>query len=130
MTFALKFEQKAISDLELDYVKLYIKPEQIKLINEISKMVCSQIDIPIIAMRATTWKAMRNWQVKSNKAISDISNMTPSEKIIATKEIFNLGRKCMKCLLSQPREKSEILVDIAFEKAFKYYIEYLNRTNQ
>ena len=130
LTFAINFEEKAISDLELDYVKLIIKPEQLKFINEISKVVCDQIKIPVLAMRAITWKAMMDWQNRHNKPISEISGMSPPQRIIAAKQVFNLGRKHLKCMLSQPKQESEIILDIAFEKAFKIYVEYLNRVNR
>jgi len=127
LTFAINFEEKAISDLELDYVKLIIKPEQLKMIHDISKAICKQIDMPILAVRATIWRALRDWQIKHNKPISDIVCMSPADKLIAAKQIFNLGKTCLKCHLSHPKQESEILIDIAFEKAFKLYIEHINK---
>jgi hypothetical protein len=78
-------------------------------------------------MRATTWFAISEWQLRKNKLISEIVTMSVIDKLRATKEIFNIGKDRLKEILSCPKEQSEILLDIAFERAFKYYLEHLNR---
>jgi hypothetical protein len=129
MTFSLNFEKNAISTLELDYVKVQIRPEQLKIINELSNLFSRELEIPVLALRGMIWNALKEWQIKNNKPTSEIVNMENAQKIIAVKQIFNLGKVCMKSLLCPPKEEGEALVDIIYEKTFKYYIDYLNRIN-
>jgi len=62
-----------------------------------------------------------------NKTISEIANMAITEKLTTFKEIFNIGKVRLKEILSYPKEQSELLLDIAFERAFKYYLQHLHR---
>lgn len=127
MTYALNFNKEEISSIQIDYAKINFKPEQLNLVKTISNLICEQISIPQLAMRATTWFAMSEWQLRKNKLISEIVTMSVIDKLRATKEIFNIGKDRLKEILSCPKEQSEILLDIAFERAFKYYLEHLNR---
>jgi len=127
LTYALNFNKEEISSIQIDYAKINFKPEQLKLVKTISNLICEQISIPQLAMRATTWFAMSEWQIRKNKLISEIATMSVTDKLRATKEIFNIGKDRLKEILSCPKEQSEIILDIAFERAFKYYLEHLNR---
>lgn len=127
MTYALNFNKEEISSIQIDYAKINFKPEQLKLVKTISKLICEQISFPQLAMRATTWFALSEWQKKRNKLISEIATMSVTNKLSATKEIFNIGKDRLKEMLSGPKEQSEILLDIVFERAFKYYLDHLNR---
>ena len=127
MTYALNFNKEEISSIQIDYAKINFKPEQLNLVKTISNLICEQISIPPLAMRATTWFALSEWQKRKNKLISEIATMSMINKLRATKEIFNIGKNRLKEILSCPKEQSEILLDIAFERAFKYYLEHLNR---
>jgi len=127
LTYALNFNKEEISSIQIDYAKINFKPEQLNLVKTISNLICEQISIPQLAMRATTWFAMSEWQIRKNKLISEIASMNVTDKLRVTKEIFNIGKDRLKEILSCPKEQSEILLDIAFERAFKYYLEHLNR---
>ncbi len=65
-----------------------------------------------------------------DKPMSEIANMEISEKLTTFKEIFNIGKVRLKEMLSYPKEESELLLDIAFERAFKYYLQHLQRTQK
>ena len=126
MTYALNFDKDEISSRKIDYARVDFKPEQQKLIKTISNLVCEQIEIPELAMRCTTWYALSDWQNKKGKLISEIVDMEISEKLLTFKEIFNIGKVRLKEILTYPKEQSEILLDIAFERAFKYYIQHIH----
>jgi hypothetical protein len=130
LTFSLNFKEEAISNIEIDYIKVKVLPGQMKLISEISKLISNHIEIPIIALRGIVWKALEEWQVKNNEAIDEIVNMKSSERLIAVKQIFNFCKDCMKRLLYSPKTEEEAFIDIIYEKVFKYYIDNLNRLNQ
>lgn len=130
MTYALNFDKEEISSREIDYARVNFKPEQQKLIKIISSLVCEQIEIPELAMRCTTWLALSDWQKIKNKTISEIANMAITEKLTTFKEIFNIGKVRLKEILSYPKEQSELLLDIAFERAFKYYLQHHHRTQR
>ena len=127
MTYALNFNKDEIVGIQIDYARINFKPEQLKLIKIITNLVCEQISIPELAMRSTTWFALNEWQMKHNMPAAEIANFPISDKLKAFKEIFNIGKERLKGMLSYPKEQSEILIDIAFERAFKFYLGYLNR---
>ena len=127
MTYALNFDKEEISSSQTDYARVNFKPEQQKLIKMISNLVCDQIEIPELAMRCITWHALSDWQKIKNKPISEIENMEMTEKLATFKDIFNIGKVRLKEMLSFPKEQSELLLDIAFERAFKYYLQHLHR---
>ncbi|MHA1240794.1 MAG: hypothetical protein ACTSQU_08350 [Promethearchaeota archaeon] len=130
MTYALNFNKEEISSKQIDYARVNFKPEQQKLIKIISNLVCEQIEIPELAMRCITWYAITDWQKMKDKPISEITNMEITEKLTTFKEIFNIGKVRLKEMLSYPKEESELLLDIAFERAFKYYLQHLHRTQK
>ena len=127
MTYALNFNKEEISSRQIDYARVNFKPEQQKLIKIISSLVCEQIEIPELAMRCITWYALSDWQKMKDKPINEIANMEISEKLTTFKEIFNIGKVRLKELLSYPKEQSELLLDIAFERAFKYYLQHIHK---
>ena len=127
MTYALNFNKEEISSRQIDYARVNFKPEQQKVIKIISNLVCEQIEIPELAMRCTTWYAISDWQKMKSKSISEIANMEIPEKLTTFKELFNIGKVRLKEMLSYPKEQSELLLDIAFERAFKYYLQHLHR---
>jgi hypothetical protein len=130
LTYALNFNKEEISSRQIDYARVNFKPEQQKLIKIISNLVCEQIEIPELAMRCITWYAITDWQKMKDKPISEITNMEITEKLTTFKEIFNIGKVRLKEMLSYPKEESELLLDIAFERAFKYYLQHLHRTQK
>ena len=127
MTYALNFDKEEISSSQTDYARVDFKPEQQKLIKMISNLVCDQIEIPELAMRCITWHALSDWQKIKNKPISEIEHMEMTEKLATFKDIFNIVKVRLKEMLSFPKEQSELLLDIAFERAFKNYLQHLHR---
>ena len=111
----------------MEYIKVSFNPVQLKLIQNIAKRLCELVNVSIPAMRGIIWHALSEWQRKHNKTINEINNMLVSEKICAAKDIFNIGKKELKAMLNEPKEQAELLLDIVFERAFKYYMEYLNK---
>jgi hypothetical protein len=130
LTYALNFDKDEIIGIQIDYARINFKPEHLKLIKAITKLICEQISIPELAMRSTTWFAINEWQMKHNMPATEIANFPISDKLKAFKEIFNIGKERLKDMLSYPKEQSEILIDIAFERAFKFYLGYLNRIHR
>jgi hypothetical protein len=123
----LNFNKAEFSNLKFDYIRVNFRPEQLDLVSTISNLICEQIAIPKLAMRGMAWYAMREWQQKENKLISEIVDMSMNDQLSATKQIFNIGKEKLKQMLSYPKEQSEALLDICFERAFKFYLEYFTR---
>lgn len=128
MTYALNFNKDDIKNSQIDFVRMNIKPGQLKLITEISKYICKQISIPELAIKSAIMYVLNIWQEKNNKSISEIATMSLPKQIIFLKEIFTIGKEHLKCMLLQPKEKGEIILDIAFERAFKFYLEYRSQS--
>ncbi len=121
---------EALKNTGSKYEKVKYTPEQSKLIDEISKVLCIIIQIPEIAMKGIVWNALREWQLKNKKTIAEISKLSIARRLNAVKEIFYQGNKILKSMLKQPKSKNEIFLDIAFEKAFKYYLNYIYQNSQ
>ena len=130
MTYALNFNKDDIRNSQIDFVIMNIKPGQLKLITEISRYVCKQIPIPELVIKSAIMSVLKIWQKENNKPISEIATMTLPKQIIFLKEIFTIAKEHLKCMLLQPKEKGEIILDIAFERAFKFYLEYLNQSHR
>jgi len=118
---------EALKNTGNDYANIKYTSEQSKLINEISAVLCVIIQIPEAAMKGIVWNALREWQLKNNKTIAEIAKLPIARRLNAVKEIFLLGNKILKRMLKQPESKNEIILDIAFEKAFKYYLNYISK---
>ena len=119
---ALKHSMEDYNNIEFTKIKY-------KLIEEISKFLYSIIKIPESAIKGIVWKALREWQLKKNISIAKISEMPLGKRFNAGKEIFSIGRYVIKRMLKEPQIKSELIIDIAFEKAFKYYLSCLYKNS-
>lgn len=128
LTYVINFNQDAIRTIEFDYVKVKLHPDQLKFISNISKRLCGLIDAPKIAIRGIICSALQDWQINNNKNISETPNFSCQERLVAAKEIFDCAKKKLQEVLSNPDEKSDLnMLDIVFERAFKQYMEFLQR---
>ena len=126
MTFAIKFEEDAIRNIQRDYIQVKCNPFQLKLIKKISEAICEQINLPMLTMRAATWYALKEWQLRNSKTIAELNCSDIKSKIIAGKEIFDIGKYILKQILKEPNSENEMKLDIAYEKAFKIYLNIIN----
>jgi len=127
MTYAINFNEIDLKNIEHDYVRVRLNPNNIKWIQEISKELCRHICIPPLALRGIVCHSLGEWQEKHNKKISEISNDSFGEKIIATKEIFATCKETSIGVLKTPKDQSELLLDVAFERGFKNFVENLKK---
>jgi len=111
----------------MEYIKLKFDPNQLKVIRDISNGLCELMDVPLLAIRGTIWRALNQWQIKNKKTISEIIDLPLNEKLIAAKEIFDIAKEKLKEIITEPIDQNEQLLDIIFEKAFRYYMDYINR---
>ena len=126
MTFAIKFEEKAIRHIQRDYIQVKCNPFQLKLIKKISEAICKLIDIPILTIRAATWYALKEWQLKNNKNVTEINFLDIRGKIVAGKEIFDICKHILEEVLKEPNAEDIMKLDIAYEKAFKIYLNVIS----
>ncbi|MFX0058061.1 MAG: hypothetical protein ACFE85_16590 [Candidatus Hodarchaeota archaeon] len=129
MAYAISLNREALDHIQKDYVKVMLNPIQLKVIQIFSNRLCELINIPVLAMRGIIWSALGEWQIKSNKKVSEMANYSVHERLINAKEIFNITKRRLKEILLDPSKQSEIdMLDILFEQAFKYYMNYLQRS--
>jgi hypothetical protein len=121
---------EALKNTVINYAKVKYTTEQSKLIEEISFVLCKIIQIPETAMKGIVWNALREWQLKNNKTIAEIAELSIAKRLNVVKEIFHHGNKILKRMLKHPKSKNEIILDIAFEKSFKYYLNYIYQNSQ
>ena len=127
LSYTINFDLEALKDTEEVYEKVKLTAEQSKIIQEISRFLSEIIKLPDIAIKAMTWNAIREWQIRSNKTIADIRELPIGRRLNTVKEIFCIENKILKTMLKQPKTRSEIIVDIAFEKAFKLFLDYVSK---
>ncbi|MHA1670640.1 MAG: hypothetical protein ACTSV5_08675 [Promethearchaeota archaeon] len=123
MTYAINFNKTDLKNIGYDYINVKLNPDNNKWIQEIFKELNNLISIPPLALKGLICHSLGEWQEKHNKRISDISNNSLGDKIIAAKEIFVSCKKASKEALQAPKNQSELLLDIAFERGFKNFIE-------
>jgi hypothetical protein len=126
-TYTIQFDQDALKSSEKHYINDKTTNRQLKLIKAISKIICEFINIPELAMKATAWKAIREWQIMKNLSIAEIPRMPIGKGLNAVKEIFSIGKRMVKEMVRDPVERNEIIIDIVFEKAFMFFLEYFSQ---
>lgn len=120
----VKFDESAIQNIEQNYKKAMCSEGQSKLIRGITKIICEFINIPELAMKGAALNALREWESSNNISVNAIANMPTGKSLNAVKEIFSIGKRIIKEITSTPKEKNEILIDISFERAFKFFLDY------
>jgi len=78
-------------------------------------------------MKGILWFSMREWQFNHNMTIAEVSLMSIGKRLNVVKEIIRIVKNKLKNMLNDPKKESEILLDVAFEKAFKLYLGYVNK---
>ena len=124
------FNEYELKLIEFDYAKVNIKPDQVKLIQDMSRDLLKLISIPPLALKGIIYGALADWQLKNNALISDLAKESLSKKILAVKEIYILVKQRLCGTLQDPKQKCELLLEVSCERAFKMYIEHLNRHNR
>jgi len=118
---------EALKNTENEYINIKFSIEESELIQELSNVLCEIIKIPKLAMRGIIYKAISGWQTKNNKVITDIEKMPMGKRLNTFKEIFNIGRSILKNMVNDPISQCDIMIDIAFERAFKIYLRFINQ---
>jgi len=129
LSYTINFDLEALKDTEEVYEKVILTVEQSKIIHNISRFISQIIKLSDTTIKAITWNAIREWQIRNNKTIAEIRELPIGKRLNAIKEIFCIGDRMLKTMLKQPKNKSEIIIDIAFEKAFKLFLNYISKNN-
>ncbi len=127
LSYTIKFDWEALKNTEKEYKNIEFSTEKSELIQELSNVLCEIIKIPELAMRGIIYKAISDWQIKNNKVIRDIEKMPIGKRLNSFKEIFNIGRRILKNMVNDPIPQCDIMIDIAFERAFKIYLRFINQ---
>ncbi|KKM60642.1 hypothetical protein LCGC14_1539800 [marine sediment metagenome] len=123
LSYTINFDKEALKNAEKDFKHVKLTTEQLKILQELTKFICEIIKLPEIAIRATIWKALKEWQIKHNKAIEEIPELPVELRLNTIKEIFTIGKNLLKKMVKDSKDKCDIIIDIAFEKSFKYYLK-------
>ncbi|GAG79620.1 unnamed protein product [marine sediment metagenome] len=126
-TYTVQFDEEALKSSGEHYINVEVTKRQLKLIRGISKIICEFLNIPELPMKATAWNALREWQIKNNMSIAKIPKMPIGKGLNAVKEIFCIGKRIVKEMVKDHKEKNEIIIDIVFEKAFMIFLEYYDQ---
>lgn len=126
-TYTVQFDEEVLKSSEEHYLNIQVTQRQLKLIRGISNIICEFLTIPELAMKATAWNALREWQIKNNTSLAEIPKMPIGKGLNAVKEIFSIGKRMLKEMVNDPIEKNEAIIDIVFEKAFMFFLEYYSQ---
>jgi len=126
-SYVVNFDEEALRSIEEDYFKLKTNEKHLRLIRSISQIICEFLNIPELSMKGTSSRALREWQLKNGIPVAEIPKMPTGRALNAVKEIFNIGKRIVKKMVSESKERSDLIIDIAFEKAFKYFLEYYSQ---
>ncbi len=129
LSYNINFNLEALKDTEEVYEKVKPTIEETKIINEISRFLSQNIMLSNSITKAITWNAIREWQIRNNKTIAYVRELPIGKRLNAIKEMFSIENKILKTMLNHPKDKSEIIIDIAFEKAFKLFLNYIYKNN-
>ncbi|MFW9822617.1 MAG: hypothetical protein ACFFE4_06765 [Candidatus Thorarchaeota archaeon] len=122
--YTVQFDEEALKSSEKHYKTVNVTKKQMRLINAISKIICEFINIPEIPMKATVWNALREWQIKNGMSIAEIPKMPIGKGLNAVKEIFSIGKRMVKEMVKDRVARNENIIDVVFEKAFMFFLEY------
>ncbi|MFX1375957.1 MAG: hypothetical protein ACFFA0_09115 [Promethearchaeota archaeon] len=123
-SYLVKFDEVALKNIGQCYKNDNCSDLQSKLIRGITKIICRFINIPEMAMKSTTLKALREWEYLNNVSINMIANMPIGKGLNAVKEIFSIIKSKLKEMVTTPKNINEMLIDISFERAFNFFLEY------
>jgi hypothetical protein len=126
-TYTVQFNEEALKSSEEHYINVEVTKRQLKLIRGISKIICGFINIPELPMKAIAWNALREWKIMNNMSIGEIPKMPIGTGLNAVKEIFIIGKRMVKEMIIDPDVKKEIIIDAAFEKAFRLFLDYYSQ---
>lgn len=127
ITYAIDFNEESLKIAEKDFQKIKITKQQSIIIRELTNFFSKFINISELAMKGILWNSMREWQLKHNKTIAEVWTMPIEKQLYIVKEFISLVKKKLKNMLKDPKEESELLLDVAFEKSFKLYLGYVNK---
>jgi len=120
----IKFKTNAEKELEEDYHTVNLSQEQQRSIKILSEILAKRLPLSSMAIQGNAMFTMREWQEKNHEKAATISTLPMREKLIVAKEITDHGKQRMKKLLANP-EQHKILIDKAYDDAWKIYVEQL-----
>ena len=120
----IKFKKNAEKELEEDYHTVNLSQEQQRSIKLLSEILAKRLPLSSMAIQGNAMFTMREWQEKNHEKAATISTLPMQEKLIVAKEITDHGKERMKKLLANP-EQHKILIDKAYDDAWKIYVEQL-----
>jgi hypothetical protein len=126
----VKFDESALKSIELEYKRNICSEIESKLIRGITKIICGFLYIPELAMNGAALNAVKEWESINNVSVNKIADMPIGKSLNALKEIFTIGKRIIKELATSPKKKSEDLIDISFERAFRFFLEYYNKNQR
>lgn len=127
LSHSVKLDEKALLMNDLEYDKNYSAVVQSNQFQLLIKSICGLISVPEIVMKVIILRALKEWLFKNNKTIETIHSMPINLKLNMMKQIFNIGKEMLKLMVTAPKEKHEVIIDIAFERAFKFYLNYYDQ---
>ncbi|MCK4780075.1 MAG: hypothetical protein KAT57_07805, partial [Candidatus Lokiarchaeota archaeon] len=101
LSYTINFDLDALKNTEEVYEKVILTVEQSKIIHSISRFISQIIKLPDTTIKAITWNAIREWQIRNNKTIAEIRELPIGKRLNAVKEIFCIGDRMLKTMLKQ-----------------------------
>ncbi|NHI91825.1 MAG: hypothetical protein EAX96_04940 [Candidatus Lokiarchaeota archaeon] len=123
MTYNIEFNKKLISEAEKDYTKLNLDKEQKMIIENTTKIYLKYLNISEMAMKGFISRAMREWQIKSKKDLSQFNSWSKNEMTQTTRDICNVLKQIMTKIVVKQEQVPllEKAIDESIETALKNF---------
>ena len=122
----LQFKKDSIEELEDIYENLEIADEEQNFFQAASKVLKKFIHLPQNVIVAIIWIGFKEWYKINKKTLSDIEKMQLDKQIKITQELYDIRKKCLERLLTNP-EKDGKTLERQIDKAFKYHLNLFHK---
>ncbi|NHI92173.1 MAG: hypothetical protein EAX96_06685 [Candidatus Lokiarchaeota archaeon] len=118
----LKFEQKAVKDVEREFEKVQIDEKMKGFLDMMLPMLEPHLPVSGMAIKGFTWRIIKKWQHENHKSITDIRSFSPEDKFKVLKYLFVEGENTYKKLVKSKEEKEHI--EKIFKDSFNTFIKH------
>ncbi len=113
------FQEDKVKQVEDEFSKLVISPQQKRQVYAISKLLAQKIPISELALRGFIWKAIVKFQREDKVFFAEGEHFTPEERIRNT---YKIAKHVQDNLVKILRRNTDAhLIEEAMEEAMEFY---------
>ena len=113
------FNQQLLQKEEEDFRKLTLAPEQRQIVEALGKVLIQFIEIPLMPTLGFIWRAIKAWQMKYKRSVSELSTSDTEDRVNSVYEMTQTLKVFLKKVVRS--EEDSVKVDDAVNKMFNFY---------